>query len=169
MELRSETTAERETPIRGSKAEVARVRETLWRIIDVAGLSVRGIERRLASEGQGMDLNRLLTGRFQLKLYQILDVLRVLEIHPVEFFRLVFKEPAQRNPLLERMREIFGAVRPPAVAPPANTPGPEATVEALRRRVDELARLVDQLRGPNATSLVLASHPISDEGPGCQR
>jgi len=147
MEGRSDTAGERGTPIGASKAEVARVRETLRTTIDVSGLSLREIERRLVSEGHGLDLNRMLAGKFELKLYQMLDVLRVLEIHPVEFFRVVFKEPPTRSPVLERMREIFGAVRPPAVAPRSTTSRPQPTVEGLQRFVDELGRLVDELRG----------------------
>jgi hypothetical protein len=147
MERRSDTAGETGSPIRASKAEVARARETLRRIIDVAGLSVREIERMLVSEGHGLDLNRMLAGKFELKLYQILDVLRVLQIHPTEFFRLVFKEPPTRSPLLERMREIFGAVRPPAVAPRSTPSGPQPTIEELQRSVDELGRLVNELRG----------------------
>jgi hypothetical protein len=148
MERQSETRGEGAAPIRDSKAEVARLRDALCSVIDVAGMSRRAIERALARQGHGLDMNRMLTGRFETKLYQILDVLGVLEIHPVEFFRLVFKEPTQQSPILLRMREIFGAVRPAAtVAPPPSAPRPEPTVEALCRRIDELARLVEQLSG----------------------
>jgi hypothetical protein len=88
----------------------------------------------------------MLTGRFETKLHQVLDVLGVLEIHPAEFFRLVFKEPTKQSAILLRMREIFGAVRPAAAAaPPPSAPRPEVTIEALRRRVEELARQLDQL------------------------
>jgi len=147
MERQSETKGEGAHPTRDSKAEVARVREALRSVIDVAGISHREIERRLARQGQGFDMNRMLTGRFETKLHQILDVLGVLEIHPVEFFRLVFKEPTKQSAILLRMREIFGAVRPAAAAPPPSAPRPEVTLEALNRRVEELARQLDQLAG----------------------
>jgi hypothetical protein len=130
----------------GSKEEVARVREALNSVIDLSDLSRREIERRLARQGSGMDLNRLLGGRFELRLFQLLDVLGVLDIHPLEFFRLVFKEPEKRNPLLERMQALFASVKPPAAArPPGGRPG-ERDLEELRRRVDQLAQLVEQLR-----------------------
>src|ERR1700680_4416708 len=138
MERQSETKGEGATSARDSKAEVARVREALRSIIDVAGMSHREIERRLARQGQGFDMNRLLAGKFEIKLYQILDVLGVLEIHPVEFFRLVFREPTKQSPILLRMREIFGAVRPAAVAPPPSAPMPGVTLDTLQRRVEEL-------------------------------
>jgi hypothetical protein len=145
MERQGETRGEGATPARDSKAEVARVREALRSIIDVAGISHREIERRLARKGHGFDMNRMLAGRFETKLYQVLDVLGVLEIHPVEFFRLVFREPTKQSAILLRMREIFGAVRPAAAAPAPSAPRPEATLEALGRRVEELARQLDQL------------------------
>jgi hypothetical protein len=130
----------------GSKADVARAREALNSLIDLSDLSRREIERRLARQGSGMDLNRLLSGKFELKLYQVLDVIRVLDIHPLEFFRLVFKEPEQRSPLLERMQALFASVKPPAAArPPSGRPG-EKDFEELRRRVDQLTHLVEQLR-----------------------
>jgi hypothetical protein len=142
MERQGEATGA--TPTRDGKAEAARVREALRSVIDVAGMSHREIERLLARQGHGFDMNRMLTGRFETKLYQILDVLGVLEIHPVEFFRLVFREPTKQSPILLRMREIFGAVRP-ASAPPPSAPEPGVTLDALRRRVEELARQLDQL------------------------
>jgi hypothetical protein len=130
----------------GSKAEVARAREALSSLIDLSDLSRREIERRLAREGRGMDLNRLLSGKFELKLHQVLDVIRVLDIHPLEFFRLIFKEPERRNPLLERMQALFASVKSPAAArPPGGRPG-EKELEEVRRRVDQLAQLVEQLR-----------------------
>jgi hypothetical protein len=148
MKRQSGTTGEGAIPHRDGKAEVARVREALRSIIDVAGMSHREIERTLVSQGHGLDVNRMLAGRFELKLHQLLDVLDVLEIHPVEFFRLVFKDPLKQSAILLRMREIFGAVRPAATpAPPPSAPGPAMTLEALRRSVDELARLVGRLAG----------------------
>ncbi|HXO43332.1 MAG TPA: hypothetical protein VN999_17915 [Thermoanaerobaculia bacterium] len=143
MERQGETTGT--TPTRDGKAEAARVREALRSIIDVAGMSLREIERVLARQGHGFDMNRMLTGKFEVKLYQILDVLGVLEIHPVEFFRLVFREPTKQSAILLRMREIFGAVRPAAVAPAPSAPTPGVTLDTLQRRVEELARQLDQL------------------------
>jgi hypothetical protein len=146
MERRGDTRAEGATSARDGKAEVVRVREALRTIIDVAGMSHRTIERRLAAEGHGLDLHRMLAGKFAMKLYQVLDVLAVLDIHPVEFFRLVFKEPAKQSAILLRMREIFGAVRPAAAAaPPPSAPKPGVTLDAVQRRVEELARQLDQL------------------------
>ncbi|HEY6323015.1 MAG TPA: hypothetical protein VJA16_15805 [Thermoanaerobaculia bacterium] len=90
------------------------MREALSSLIDLSDLSRREIERRLAGQGSGVDLNRLLAGKFELKLFQLLDVLQVLDIHPLEFFRLIFKDPEKRNPLLERMQALFASLRLPA-------------------------------------------------------
>jgi len=130
----------------GSNTDVSRAREALSSIIDLSELSRREIERRLAREGCGLDLNRLLGGKFELKLHQVLDVIRVLDIHPLEFFRLVFKEPERRNPLLEKMQTLFAAVKPVTAAQPAGGRPAERDLEELRRRVDQLAQLVEQLR-----------------------
>ncbi|HLX09428.1 MAG TPA: hypothetical protein VKY89_16365 [Thermoanaerobaculia bacterium] len=129
-----------------SNADVSRAREALSSLIDLSELSRREIERRLSRQGCGLDLNRLLSGKFELRLRQILDVIRVLDIHPLEFFRLVFKEPERRNPLLEKMQTLFASVRPPAVAGPMGGRPAEKDLEELRHRVDQLAQLVEQLR-----------------------
>jgi hypothetical protein len=134
--------------------QVVRVRETLRSLIDLSDLSRRAIEKRLAAEGRGIDMSRLLAGRFDLKLHQMLDILRVLDFHPVELFVLVFDQPVRPSPLLERAQELFGldrartVARPPAATAPLPGPQPQTMardVEELRRRVDQLARAVAQL------------------------
>jgi hypothetical protein len=90
-----------------SRKDVARAREILSSLVDISGLSHREIERRLAREEAGLDVNRLLTGRFAMRLHQVVDVLDVLKVHPVEFFRLVFGEPEMRSPLLVRAIALF--------------------------------------------------------------
>lgn len=126
----------------GSKADVARIREALGSLVDLSGLSRREIERRLTEPGPGFDVSRLLGGRFELKLYQMLDILRVLEVHPVEFFRLIFKEPEQRSPLLARVQALFSSGKPlPRHPRPA-----EKDLAELRQRVDEMEQLIQQLR-----------------------
>jgi hypothetical protein len=127
-----------------SKAEVTRVRMALSSLVDVSGLSRREIARRLARQGSGLDVSRLLGGQLELKLRQVLDILRVLEIHPVEFFRLIFKEPEVRSPLLERLQVLFAAGRPPVNS---RHPRPtEKDLDDFHRRLDEMAQLIEQLR-----------------------
>ncbi len=96
------------------RQEVARLRETLAALIDLSGLSRRQIERCLAEQDAGVDLTRLLSGRFALKLYHLLDILEVLQVHPLEFFRMVFSAPEKRSPLMARLALLFNP--PPAKA-----------------------------------------------------
>jgi hypothetical protein len=123
--------------------EVARVRQALGTLIDLSGLSHREIERRLAEQRCGLDLNRLLGGKFALKLHQLLDLLRVLDVHPLEFFRLTFKEPKRRSPLLERVQALFAPARPPSAVPPSRPA--EKDLEELRKRLEELAQMIAQI------------------------
>ena len=58
MERQGETTGA--SPTRDGKVEAARVREALRRIIDVADLSHRAIERSLAARGQGANMRFLM-------------------------------------------------------------------------------------------------------------
>jgi hypothetical protein len=127
----------------GSKADVARAREALGNLVDLSGLSRREIERRLAQDGSGFDVSRLLVGRFELKFQQMLDILYVLDIHPGEFFRVIFKEPELRSPLLARLQALFASDKPLR----QRHPGPaETDLDELRRRLDEVERRIEQLR-----------------------
>lgn len=126
----------------GSKKDVARVREALDDLVDLSGLSRREIERRLAQQGSGFDVSRLISGRFDLKLHQLLDILCVLEIHPVEFFRLIFKEPERRSPLLVRVRTLFAFGEP---VRQRETRPAEGDLDDLRRRLVEMENRIEQL------------------------
>jgi hypothetical protein len=127
-----------------SQADVARVREVLASLVDLSGLSRREVERRLAQQGCGLDVSRLLGGKFELKLHQMLDIIRVLEIHPVELFRLIFKEPEVRSPLLERVQALFAGGKPQLG--PRHLRLTEKDLDELRRRLDEVTQLVEQLK-----------------------
>lgn len=125
------------------RADVARVRKALGYLVGFSGLSYREIERRLLQQGFGLDVSRLLGGRFQLRLHQLLDILSVLEIHPAEFFSLVFKLPAVRSPFLERVQGLLGPGKPQADRQRLRSP--EMDLADVRRRLDELERLVKAL------------------------
>jgi hypothetical protein len=90
----------------GRKA-TARATEVLVGLVEISGLSRREVERRLAREEGGLDINRMLTGRYAMRFHQLVDVLAVLKVHPLEFFRLVFAEPEMRSPLLARAAALF--------------------------------------------------------------
>jgi hypothetical protein len=127
-------------------AHVARIREVLSSLIDLADMSRREVERRLAAQGFGFDLNRFFSGKFHAKLDQILDVCRVLELHPVELFRLVFKPPERRSPVLERFNRLFGANTTQPVARPPTVAQAGSGIDELRRRIEKLQKEIDELR-----------------------
>jgi hypothetical protein len=101
-----------------TKATEEAARTALSRLIELSGLSRREIERRLLEQQAGTDLGRLLSGRLDLKLRHIVDIVRVIELHPHEFFRLLFKEAPDRSPLLRRLDGLMGALGPMASPPP---------------------------------------------------
>jgi hypothetical protein len=138
-------------PASPGKAAATRVREALRALIDLSGLSRREIERRLSQQGGGIDLTRLLTGRFEIKLRHLLDVAHVIGIHPLELFRLCFREPPAPSPLLVRVKAVFAPGRlEPAPRPPAAPPA-AGDLQDLRRRVDQLAQLLAKLSAAAAT------------------
>jgi hypothetical protein len=128
----------------GSKAEVVRVREALRSLIDLSGLSRREIEKRLSAQGDGVDVTRLLAGRFEIKLRHVLDIAQVIGIHPLELFRLTFKEPEERSPLLRRVEAVFAPGRLAPGRLPRARPA-EGDIEDLRQRLQELMREVERL------------------------
>ena len=52
-------------------------------------MSRRTVSIRMAEEGSGTDLGRLLNGRVQLKIGHVVAVCRALDLHPLEFFRIL--------------------------------------------------------------------------------
>jgi hypothetical protein len=96
----------------------------------------------LAQQGSGFDVSRLISGRFELKLHQLLDILCVLEIHPVEFFRLIFKEPERRSPLLVRVRALFASGEP---VRQRETRPAEGDLDDLRRRLVEMEKRIERM------------------------
>jgi hypothetical protein len=107
---------------------VHRLREALRGLIDLSGLSRRQIEQRLSALGRGIDLTRLLKGRFEMKVRHVLDLSDVLGIHPLELFRLVFREPQERSPLLQQVQALFAPehLLPPPPGQAAGQPPPSA-------------------------------------------
>jgi hypothetical protein len=129
----------------GSKTEVARSRETLSHLIELSGLSRREVEKRLLEQGCGTDLGRLLSGRLDLKLRHILDICRVIDIYPLDFFRIVFKETGQRSPLLQRLDAVIhpGKAQRAAQVPEARS---EVTnPRELHQRLSEVLRQLERL------------------------
>jgi hypothetical protein len=127
----------------GSEAEVARARETLGHLIELSGMTRREVERRLLEQGCGTDLGRLLSGRLDLKFRHIVDICRVIDMYPLEFFHIVFRDSEQRSPLLRRLEALLpGRIQRPARAPESRQPAPN--FEDLLRRFSELLRKLEK-------------------------
>jgi len=47
----------------------------------------------------------------QLKIGHVVAVCRALDLHPLEFFRMVFGEPAEDSPFLQRIDSAIGILR----------------------------------------------------------
>jgi hypothetical protein len=73
----------------GGEADIARVRQALGSLIDRFGLRRREIDRRLGRQGCSLDVSRLLGGNCTTCSTSSAS----FDVHPVEFFRLVFKDP----------------------------------------------------------------------------
>ena len=116
--------------------EVRRATTLLEALIQVAGVSQEEIDRRL--EVTPGYVERLLTGRLELKLRHILALLRVLEIEPALFFQTLFPEPGpaggtvQLDELLRRVKQL-GVGSEPA-------PAPNLGIEDLERLVQGAVR-----------------------------
>jgi len=89
--------------------EIARARNALRMLISLSMMSRRQVERRLVEQNCGTDLGRLLTGRLDLKVRHVVTICRVLGLHPMEYFRFVFREPEERSPFLRQVEALLGA------------------------------------------------------------
>jgi hypothetical protein len=78
-----------------------------------------------------------------LKLRHVLDIVRVLDLHPLEFFRILFREPFARSPFLRRLDALVAPGQPAVAFRPAET-----EIEEIRRCLFELARKVEMLKPP---------------------
>ena len=131
--------------------EVERARGTLRHLVELSGMSQREVKKHLVEQGSRTDLPRVLSGRLDLKLRHILDIVHILGLHPQEFFRMVFKEPEQRSPFLERLEDLISPsrIQPSGREPRAGSP-PE-DLDDLRQRLAKLAREVEQLKATGQT------------------
>jgi len=135
-------------PRDATRAAVTRAREVLSSLIELSGLSRREVERRLVEEGTGTDLGRLLGGRLDLKLRHIVDISRVLGLHPLEFLAMALGEPRERSSFLRRLDALI-APRPVRVADagprPRRVDDEAGGIEELQRRVAQLSSEIGEL------------------------
>src|SRR5260370_23695243 len=90
-------------------AEIRRYGKMLEAVVKLSDLSTRELERRL--DLGGGTLNRIFTGKIDLKLRHILLVLEVVGMKPQRFFQLASARPAAGdeagNPLPAEILESF--------------------------------------------------------------
>jgi transcriptional regulator with XRE-family HTH domain len=80
-----------------SKEEVLRFARLLELVVRVSRMSTRELERRL--EMSTGTLNRIFSGKIELKLRHILDIHEILELPPEEFFKMAYsKNPETATP-----------------------------------------------------------------------
>jgi hypothetical protein len=128
-----------------SRPDIERVRTVLRHLIDLSGLSRHEIRKRLHDDGHGAYLAGVLSGRIQLKLHHVLDLLRVLDLQPMELFRLVFREPSEPSPLIHKLNTLV-SLRGSIPRTGRTTAPSSSSVEDLRAQVAALRRDVQQLR-----------------------
>jgi hypothetical protein len=91
--------------------EVERARQVLATMIDLSMMSRREVARRMAERGINMDLGRVLRGRLHLRFCHVAAICQALDLHPLEFCRMVFGEPKERSPFLQRIEALLGPLK----------------------------------------------------------
>jgi AcrR family transcriptional regulator len=123
--------------------EIRRYAKVLEAVVKLSDLSTRELERRL--ELGGGTLNRLFTGKIDLKLRHILLVLEVIGMRPERFFQLACARPAAGEEaggslaaeILESFQRFGYSIGQPGAAP-ARPPSDEELdrrIEAALERV----------------------------------
>jgi hypothetical protein len=118
--------------------EIRRYAKVLEAVVKLSDLSTRELERRL--DLGGGTLNRIFTGRIDLKLRHILLVLDVVGMKPARFFQLACGRPAPEGEgsltteILESFQRFgYGIGRPSNRQAPAD---PLPSDEELDRRIE---------------------------------
>ena len=148
--------------------EIRRVAKVLEAVVKLSDFSTRELERRL--DLGGGTLNRIFTGKIDLKLRHVLLVLEVVGMKPERFFQLACARPAAGEEsgsslaaeILESFQRFGYSIGRPAVA--ADRP---PTDEELDRRIEAaLDRVLGKAaKEPGAATAALqaaAPEPAAD-------
>jgi hypothetical protein len=145
--------------------EIRRYAKVLEAVVKLSELSTRELERRLNLGGG--TLNRIFTGKIDLKLRHILLVLEVVGMKPERFFQLAAARPAAGDEpggslaaeILESFQRFGYSIGRPAT-PPADRP---LSDEELDRRIEAaLARVVGRAAKDPAAAPAASAAPSSD-------
>jgi len=116
--------------------EVLRVARLLEAVVKVEKMPVRTLERSLGLGGG--TLNRIFSGRIELKLRHILLILQTVGVKPDEFFRYAFEERTPEDNagtawIREAVKRMLRQDEEPAPRPAPNPA--EVSPDALRKMV----------------------------------
>jgi transcriptional regulator with XRE-family HTH domain len=119
-------------------SEIRRYGKLLEAVVKLSDLSTRELERRL--DLGGGTLNRIFTGKIDLKLRHILLVLEVVGMKPERFFQLACARPAAGDEagsaLAAEILESFQRFGYSIGRPPAPLPDRQLSDEELDRRIE---------------------------------
>jgi hypothetical protein len=93
-------------PEAGLSAE-DKTRETLRSLLAFADLSRRHVQRSIQAHGHHVDVARILRGDCDVKLRPVLAILEVVQLHPMEFFALVFGLPKEPSYMRRELEDWF--------------------------------------------------------------
>lgn len=149
--------------------EIRRVAKVLEAVVKLSDFSTRELERRL--ELGGGTLNRIFTGKIDLKLRHVLLVLEVVGMKPERFFQLACARPAAGEEggsslaadILESFQRFGYSIGRPAGAAADRPP----TDEDLDRRIEAaldrvLGKTVKEPGAAGAALRAAASDPTAD-------
>lgn len=118
--------------------DIRRCAKMLESVVRMDGLSARQLEEKL-NYGAGT-VNRLFSGKIELKLRHILLILEVIGIPPSQFFREVFPEderPRSEPEMASRLLDLLERHAPPRRPPLRPAPPPSVSDAELDRRILE--------------------------------
>ncbi len=149
-------------------AEIRRYGKMLEAVVKLSDLSTRELERRL--DLGGGTLNRIFTGKIDLKLRHILLVLEVVGMKPERFFQLASARPAAGDEagsaLAAEILESFQRFGYSIGRPPASPPDRQLSDEELDRRIEAaLERVLGRTAQEPAAALAAGGAPATQPSP----
>ena len=149
-------------------SEIRRYGKLLEAVVKLSDLSTRELERRL--DLGGGTLNRIFTGKIDLKLRHILLVLEVVGMKPERFFQLACTRPAAGDEagsaLAAEILESFQRFGYSIGRPPAPPPDRQLSDEELDRRIEAaLERVLGRIAPEPAGALAAGGASVAQPSP----
>jgi hypothetical protein len=139
------------------ETEISRLTELLKTVIRISDIPVSEIERRM-KQSAGY-LSRLFSGAIGLKVRHIFEILEAIELHPSEFFHLVYPRPAEDpSPTAQKMRTLVSTLTAGVGGKPERTAVSEDQLEEL---LSMLRALLAESGGPRGRA---EERPTSGRG-----